>query len=355
MSVILRKKKNATGTTSLYLEIYHNGIRKYEFLKHLKLKKGTSPLIKEENRTSLETAKKIAISTANELEKSNYNLTSDIGKKTYCIAWFQSYVENYKLKDKRNMQGALNKFINFLHADDLQNITFSQLNENIITDFRNYLNAISKGEGGASYFARFKKMVKRAYKEGLMVTNPAEDVKIIKHDASKKDILSIAEIQAIAHTPCASKDVKNAFLFSCMTGLRWCDVKALKWTAIDLKEGKLKQLQGKTKKEVFQNLNKTAKAILELQDKNNELVFSLPSANGANKTIGKLVQRAGIDKKIRWHNARHSFGTNLILNETEVLTVSKMLGHSTLAHTQRYVTVAEEMKQKASEKLNFDL
>lgn len=335
MSVILRKRKNSDGTVSLLLDVYNNGKRNYEFLKHLKLDKGTTLIERQTNKEKLETAKKIATNRANELEANNYKIVSDTGKKADVVQWMQNYVDAYKLKDKRNMQGALNRFSSFLIDLRLTGLTFSELSENLIIDFRNYLNNTSIGEGGASYFARFKKMVRRAYKEGLMFKNPCEDVKTIRHDARKKDVLTLKEIQLISQTNCQSTEVKNAFLFSCMTGLRWCDVKALQWKNFNAAEGKIKVVQGKTQKEIWQNLNSTALTILQRQKKGGQTIFNLPSAYGANKTLKALVKRAGIDKKITWHNSRHSFGTNLILNDVGVLTASKMLVHSTLAHTQR--------------------
>ncbi|MBE7170545.1 MAG: hypothetical protein INR73_08140 [Williamsia sp.] len=51
MSVKLRKRKNSDGTTTLYLDIYNNGKRPYEFLKHLKLDKPAKVVAKCEIRT----------------------------------------------------------------------------------------------------------------------------------------------------------------------------------------------------------------------------------------------------------------------------------------------------------------
>jgi site-specific recombinase XerD len=67
------------------------------------------------------------------------------------------------------------------------------------------------------------------------------------------------------------------------------------------------------------------------------------------------VRRAGIEKKITWHNARHSFGTNLIFHGADVTTASSLLGHTSLKHTRRYVHAANELKEKATDKLNFTL
>jgi len=140
-----------------------------------------------------------------------------------------------------------------------------------------------------------------------------------------------------------------------MTGLRWCDVKALTWGHIDLDTGKMDIRQEKTGEDVSTPLNGAAIKLLGEPGKPEGYVFNLPTANGANKTIKAWVKRAKINKKITWHNARHSFGTNLIYQDVDVLTASKLLGHTSLRHTQRYVDAAAEMKQKATDKLNIEL
>ena len=79
------------------------------------------------------------------------------------------------------------------------------------------------------------------------------------------------------------------------------------------------------------------------------------TANGANKTLKPWVKRAGIHKKITWHNARHSFGTNIVFSDESVLVAASMLGHTTTKHTQRYVKAAEKQRLRASEKITIDL
>ncbi len=84
------------------------------------------------------------------------------------------------------------------------------------------------------------------------------------------------------------------------------------------------------------------------------MVFDLPTVNGANKTIKAWVKRAGITKDITSHNGRHSMGTNLIFNGTDILTTSKLLGHTSLKHTMRYVDSADQLKRNAVDSLKVE-
>ncbi len=355
MSVTLRKRKNSDGTISLILDIYNNGNRRYEFLKHLKLCKPKNPADRQSNKDKLQQAEKIAVKKAAELSANDYSMVSDTGRKTLVVEWMQSFINSYKKKDKRNMQGALNNFKDFLIEDRKQDLTFGQLTELIISDYQDYLRDRYTGEGPASYFNRFKKMVRQAFREKLIAANPAAGVKTIQGHAKKKDILTIAEIQTLANTNTENDHVKRAFLFSCVTGLRWVDVKALKWSNINLEAGQITLKQSKTEKEIRNNLNRTAIKLLGKQKGPDQLVFILPTANGANKTLAAWVKRAKIKKEITWHNARHSFGTNIIFHGADLITASALLGHASVKHTQRYITAANELKERATDKLNIEL
>ena len=356
MSVTLRKRKNADGTTSLVLDIYNEGTRKREFLKNLKLNKPSNQTDREENKKKLQQAEAIKAARANELEANNYSMVSDAGKKTIITVWMQSFVDSYSKKDKRNMQGALNRFSDYLTSVNSIGLTFGNLSALLIEDFINYLEANSTGEGAASYYKRFKKMIKHAYRKKLLKENVLDSVeRKVKGKAKKKDTLTIDELKTLAATETESSEVRRAFLFCCVTGLRWCDVKLLKWKNIKMDSKKMEVTQTKTEDPVSIPLNDTAIKLLSKPGKLDKDVFVLPTANGANKTLKAWVKRAKIEKAITWHNARHSFGTNLIFNNVDILTTSKLLGQASVKHTQRYVKAAEEMKQTATDKINIEL
>lgn len=352
MSVKLRTKKNATGTVSQYLDIYHpDGKREYLFFRDLILDG------KNDKQKKLE-AKARAVAKEHELNSNDYRTHSTLGRKVIVSVWMQTFIDRYKKKDKRNLQGALNRFNSFLLDNKLTGLTFGRITETMIEEYRDYLKETSEGEGAASYFARFKKMMKQAKKDKLIPDNPAEAVKAPGGKPGKKDTLTLEEIQVLANTPTESTEVKKAALFSCVTGFAWIDVKELLWDHINLQAGTVCKMREKNNGEVepvYINLNDTAKKILGNPENPKGRVFNLPTANGCNKTVKAWVKRAGIQKKITWHNFRHSFGTNLVFLGADLISASELLGHTSLKHTQRYVKAANEMKQRATDKLNIQL
>src|SRR4051812_28180448 len=126
MSVILREKKNKPSkTTSLYLDIYHNGVRSYEFL-NLRYKNSPNEVDRKGRDEARDLAKRIAAKRANELAATDYSIVTQTGRKTEITVWMQSFIDKYEKKDVRNMQGVLERFKTFLTKHKKPKLTFGQ-------------------------------------------------------------------------------------------------------------------------------------------------------------------------------------------------------------------------------------
>ena len=349
MSVTLRDKINKDGTNSLYLDIYHNKKRYKEYLKECKLENPSNALAKQGNKAKKELAKRIAIKRAEELESNGYNVLLKHKGQIDIFKFFDNFIKNYDKKDLRNVIGVCNKFKEFTIKNSIRNLSIAQLDENIVYSFSQYLKKVCTGEGASSYYARFKKIIKQAIREKLILDNPCIDVKIKKDYSIRKDILSIDDIQKLYTTEISNINIKNAFLFSCFTGLRWADIVTLKWSNIDLENKILKKYQTKT--DTLIDIPISENALNFLPENDNTLVYQLTSHTGALKTLKNWVKKAGINKHITWHCARHSFITNLAIFDVQAFTIQKLAGHASITETQRYITIADEMKRKAVNKM----
>lgn len=352
MSVTLRKRKNNDGTFTPFLDIYNGpGNRHCEFLKNLKLPSGSSPADRQTKKENWELAKKIHAARSQELSANDYSIASDLAKKVIVKDWMDSYSKKYDKADIRVIEGVIKRFETFLAENKLSGLLMKDFSESIALQFRDKLISSCAGEGAKSYYARFRKIVKQAKREKLLLNNPCEFLRPPKGDAKVKDVLTFDELQKIAKTDTDAVEVKRAFLFCSVTGLRFCDAKALIWNQIDFKDRIMKVLQAKTGKFKEFPLNETAVALIGKEKNKKDVIFDLPTANGCNKSLQSLVDRAKIKKKITWHCARHGYGTNLIYNGTDIYTTSQLLGHESLAHTKRYVRASREMNQKAVDSL----
>lgn len=81
---------------------------------HLQLVKPKNAQDREANKLNYSLAEKIAVNRADELEANNYSMVTEAGNKTSITVWMQSDIDSYTKKDKRNMQGVLNRFTSFL-------------------------------------------------------------------------------------------------------------------------------------------------------------------------------------------------------------------------------------------------
>jgi integrase len=119
-------------------------------------------------------------------------------------------------------------------------------------------------ESPADYFRAFKRVIRSATKEGYFRIHPAEDVQS-KTNPSKKarHFLEADEYVRLIKEPLENREIRDAFIFCCYTGLRWCDVKNLRWKQIEGNSLVTTIIQKKTGKPVQLNLHHIAQTILD--------------------------------------------------------------------------------------------
>ena len=338
-----------------------------------------TPQQRQENKETLALADKIRRGKANAIEDEDKK--EALKKKKVSInflVFFQEYLDAYTKKDVRMIQIALQRFKDFLsdtpeYSIYEQKIKPEQVTSEMVEAFTEYLQSRSVGEGAKSIYQRFKKVYKAcAIKCNINYQRPfvneeGKSITItIDEDAIVKDFLSPEEERQLmaTHYTGENPEIRNAFIFCLYTGMRFCDVRDLTFGDIDFANRLLTYEQNKTKghsKHSSVTLP-VSDALLELmgeqpeaRDKG-ELVFTLPSHTMCLKALRRWTKRAGIDKHITWHCARHSFGTNMAATAAQkgfsVRVVQEMMGHSSLKYTERYTRVVDEQKKQAMTELS---
>lgn len=349
MSVTLRKKTSADGSYSaLYLDIYHNGKRNREFLKNLKLVNAPrTPLERENNKKILNQAEQIKLNRALELEGNEYDITAKHKQNINFIDFYQNFVATYQKEDLRVQKAVLGKFLDFLKTENIKITTSKQINNDLCIEFKEYLESRLNGESPMSYFSRFKGFLTYCVRKKIFKENPAKEITIRnKQNTIKKNVLSIEEIGLLKKTNCNNNEIKRAFLFALFTGLRFSDVKVLRYGNIDFQNQILTIKQEKTGETLKQPLHPFALEIIGEKQPLENKVFKLPTSEGTNKMLKLWVNKAGIDKKITFHCGRHSFATNLLIYKSDIVTLSKLMGHNSIKYTQVYTQVAEDLKRQ---------
>ena len=349
MSVTLRKKPSTDGSySSLYLDIYNNGKRNKEFLKNLKLiNLPRTPLERENNKKILRQAEQIKLNRALELEGNEYDITAKHKQNIDFLKLYKNFIDTYKKEDIRVHKAVYGKFLEFLESQNIKITTSKQVNNELCFDFKEYLQEQLNGYSPLSYLKRFKVFLSECVRKKVFKESPCKGITIKqKQDTIKKNVLTIDEIKLLKDTEVSNLEVKKAFLFALFTGLRFSDVKALRYENIDLNNQTLSIIQEKTGEKLFQPLHPFAIELIGDKQEKETKIFKLPTSEGTNKMLKLWVKKAGIDKKITFHCARHSFATNHIIFKSDIVTLSKLMGHNTIRYTQIYTQIAEDIKRQ---------
>jgi site-specific recombinase XerD len=156
--------------------------------------------------------------------------------------------------------------------------------------------------------------------------------------------------------------LRNRAILSLMinTGLRVSEVSGLKDQDINIKEGKLRVINGKGSKDRDVTIgNKQALEFLKEYNKarprSNYFFTSLEKDNAGKQLAVRYLQnmvkgyslRAKIEKNVSPHTLRHTFATEFYRETKDIETLRKILGHSDISTTQIYVTLANIDVEKA--------
>lgn len=274
------------------------------------------------------------------------------------LTFFKEYLESYQKNDYRVMKQAYDKYMLFVSMNEDRG-KFKSPDARTVRRFVDFLQQTSKGTGEASTYGRFRKAVLHAVMQGILKENPCSEVKCIRsNDELVKDILSEKEILMLIHSHYndENQEIRKAFIFSLYTGIRFCDVKSLRYCNIDYSNRLISFEQSKTKGSSSRSmayipLREDLMVLLSLKNRHitskDELLFNLPSHPTCLKHLRKWTKAAGISKHITWHSARHSFATNILKNGADIKVVADLLGHSSLKYVEKYTRAVDQMKVRA--------
>jgi site-specific recombinase XerD len=370
----LKQKKLSDGQISLYLDYYMGytkvineqtgketikADRKKEFLNLYIWDSPRTPAERQNNKETLELAKKIRDEKEQQLKEGKLGYRLKV-KNVNFLDYFQAYIDKSTArKDIRMLKSALNRFKDFLKEQYpiySNSIKPEQLNKDMMAAFVIYLQSKSIGEGASNFYRYFKHVVNHAIENDIIAKNPCAGITCkVDKQILRKDILSMDEIKQLINTTYdrQSEDIRRAFIFCLYTGIRFCDIVELQYKNVDYTNKILKFEQNKTKGHssasgVIIPLNDGLLSLIGAPDEaNNGLIFHLPSHTMCLKALKRWTKRADITKHITWHCARHSFAVNILNNGANIKTVASLLGHSGLNHTEKYTRAVDSLKEAA--------
>lgn len=260
---------------------------------------------------------------------------AEVKFKDITLEWVQGFLEHLK-RDAMNF--------NYLRTDDPERRREVHISQNSQCRLQRNLN-----------FA-----LNKAVKAKIIPSNPMDGLDTdekVKPLNGTRYFLTEEEVKLLINTPYnhGRHHIKQAFLFSCYTGLRFSDLKRITMSDFHLdKNGTyLKIVMQKTKEPLKVYVPSVAMQVLPDVADDETPVFSLPKNETANTSLRKWLKDAGItDRPITFHSARHSAATLLLSNNVPLAVVSKQLGHLKSSTTEIYAKIVDEAQKVASSKMD---
>ena len=276
-------------------------------------------------------------------------------------AWMdQKLKDRLKTKEitassERHQRVLLNKLKKFKSE-----LSFSEIDLKFISLFRASLRADGNGVNTIQkMFGYFKAYLNIAVREEIITVNPLDFVEF-KRVSVQIIHLTEDELKKLwvfyeknRYQENYHKTLRH-FLFMCLTGVRISDLKRL--TPSSVQDGKIVFVPYKTrtkkKLEISIPLVAAAQRLIEDEKSTTGFLFDLYTEQKMNEYLKKIADLAGIPKKIRNHAGRHTFATLFLEKTSDVATLQRLLGHSNISETMKYVHLST--KKITDQMQNFD-
>ncbi|MDR1938135.1 MAG: site-specific integrase [Tannerellaceae bacterium] len=375
--VRIRFKQLANGNQSIYLDYYTGdvvrkenyvgGKRQYEFLK-LYLIPETTRDDRAKNENTLALAKAIQSKRIVELQNDAHGFRNANNSKANLVDYIGEMKEQARERGSMNYCSTMKNVIRELKLYRGDYIAFKDVDKDFLNGFVDFLRQAKKSSTHGlmksgdvlsnntviSYYSIVRTALSRAYKEGIITINPAMGFEIgdkVKAEESKREYLTLEELKKLIAEPCKREIIKQAFLFSCLCGLRVGDIRHLTWRDIQRSGDKIRieiKMQ-KTKEPIYLPISDEAlKHLPERGEaKDTDIIFPLTHAGTINTILRRWAKSAGITKHISFHVARHTHATMMLTLGADIYTVSKLLGHKNIETTQIYAKIVDKKKEDA--------
>ena len=367
--VTIRFKKLSNGNLSIYLDIYKDGKRVYEFLKLYLLPETGKDKVecKRKNKETKEVANLIKAQRILDIKNGMAGIESKSKGKIKLSDYIDKFVRYKKGVNPTYKETFLNRAKSLIVEYKGNNVQMKDIDKEWCLGYIRFLNTTTSHKGKPlsknsirTYYRYFGSVIIKAAKDGIIPKNPMEQIDTEDRPKANDDAgrvyLTIDEIRKMAETECDKEVIKRAFMFSCFCGLRISDIRKLKWDDIE----QVTDADGNTHYRLSITMQKTKKTIT--YQLSNEAVKWLPERGECELVFGHLTKKsklsmvvkdwakaAGVNKYVTFHTARHSFATMMLTLGADIYTTSKLLGHSNIRTTEIYAKIIDKKKDEAME------
>jgi integrase len=200
--------------------------------------------------------------------------------------------------------------------------------------------------------ACLKTLFNKSVEWGRLEINPIAKVKKFREPNCKERILTESEVRRLIEA--TSAGLRPIVIIALNTGMRRGEILSLRWKDVDFHKGFIFIGDSKSGRSRSIPMNSQVFEILKNLPKSSEFVFFNPETKDHIKDVKTgfkaACRRAGI-KNLRLHDLRHTAASWMVEVGIDLVTVSRILGHSTIQMTMRYAHPTPENMRRAVEKL----
>lgn len=208
------------------------------------------------------------------------------------------------------------------------------------------------------YLIAFKHIIRLALHQGYIPRDPFAGYKL-HSEFVPRNYLTMNEINDILRLELSNvkmRLVRDAFLFSCFTGLSYADIRRLTFHHIHCEQERMwiRMSRRKTGTDVTVRLfSVPCNILLQYRSEDpDKPIFPLPGNRQCNLYLERIMPMAGILRHTTFHCARHTFATTVTLSQGVAMEIiSKLLGHKNIRTTQIYAQVTHERLNRDMELL----
>ena len=202
--------------------------------------------------------------------------------------------------------------------------------------------------------ALLKSMFNRGVEWRKLTENPCSTVKQFKENNQRLRYLEQEDMKKLLNN---SQGYLHAIVITALfTGMRKSEILGLKWKDCDFNRGLIRLTRTKNNETRTLPMSDKVKSALIAVQKHPESAYIFCKKNGkpfgnVRKSFDKLLTACKIDG-FRFHDLRHTYASQLVMNGVDLNTVRELLGHTSLQMTLRYAHLSPDHKRRAVDVLS---
>lgn len=243
-----------------------------------------------------------------------------------------------------------------------KNLAVTRINKLLLEDFFKYLRKEKKNSHNSSSALMncLNSILDDAEKAGIIRFNPFKEILLTRKPVNREYLTSdeILAMQKLDNLIPSLDRNRDLFLLACFTGLAYSDIKALHALNIIVEPDGSKHIERYRTKSMVMSyiplLTAAENILLKYSPTKDcrDFQWKVPCNQKLNQSLKEIAKLAGIHRNLFMHLGRHTFATTVTLSQgISIESVSKMLGHTTLKHTQVYAKIVNSKVKGEMEKL----